>query len=46
MQRSLNKMIVETIHADVMKAVAAKGKMVYDMRPDLPLPVFRRLPLR
>ena len=39
-------MIVESIYADVMKAVAAKGKMLYDMRHDLPLPVFRRLPLR
>ena len=30
----LNKMIVESIHNDVMEAMAAKGKIVYDMTPD------------
>ena len=30
----LNKIIVESIHNDVMEAMAAKGKIVYDMRPD------------
>ena len=31
---ALNKMIVETIHSDHMEAMAAKGKIVYDMTPD------------
>ena len=30
----LNKMIVESIHNDVMEAMTAKGRIVYDMTPD------------
>jgi hypothetical protein len=30
----LNKMIVESIHNDVMESMAAKGKIVYHMTPD------------
>ena len=30
----LNKIIVESIHTDVVEAMAAKGKIVYDMTPD------------
>jgi len=30
----LNKTIVESIHNDVIEAMAAKGKVVYDMTPD------------
>lgn len=31
---ALNRMIVESIHNDVMEAMAAKGRIVYDMTPD------------
>ena len=31
---ALNKMIVQSIHNDVLEAMAAKGKIVYDMTPD------------
>ena len=31
---ALNKMIVDSIHNDVMLAIAAKGKIVYDMSQD------------
>jgi hypothetical protein len=30
----LNKIIVESIHTDVVEAIAAKGKIVYEMTPD------------
>ncbi len=30
----LNKAIIESIHNDVMQAMAAKGKIVYDIAPD------------
>lgn len=30
----LNKMIIESNHNDVMEAMAAKGRIVYDMTPD------------
>jgi hypothetical protein len=40
---ALNEMIVESIHADVMKAVAAKGRVVYDMRPDEPDELFQMI---
>ena len=36
-------MIVESIHADVMKAVAAKDRAVYDMRPDEPDELFQMI---
>ncbi len=31
---ALNRMIVESIHNDVMKAMASRGKIVYDMAPE------------
>jgi len=39
----LNKMTVETIHNEVMEAIAAKGKIVYDIRPDKPVHVYKTI---
>jgi hypothetical protein len=36
LEPALNKMIVESIHNNVMEPMAAKGKLVYDMTADEP----------
>jgi len=36
LEPALNKIIVESIHNDVMEPMAAKGKLVYDITPGEP----------